>query len=152
MGYNHQLLTKIICHSFLLVYSSTFSSLQSADVFPVVASLPPKISYFQRERSENPKYVCASQAKFLVELSDFTFCGSPRGLCMSQVWISKPVVSCIEVEAMLLSVLNHFIGTFLCHRNSFICLWVVSCHFGCPMLLFQGHVACRKFILTGPRL
>ena len=38
-------------------------SLRSADVFPVVASLPPKNSYFWRERSDDRKYVCASQAK-----------------------------------------------------------------------------------------
>ena len=42
-----------------IVYSG---SLQSADVFPVVASLPPRISYFRRERSDDQIYVCASQA------------------------------------------------------------------------------------------
>ena len=41
-------------------------SLRSADVFPVVASLPPKINFrspIRRERSDDRKYVCASQAK-----------------------------------------------------------------------------------------
>ena len=42
-----------------IVYSG---SLRSAGVFPVVASLPPKISYFWRERSDNQIYVCTSQA------------------------------------------------------------------------------------------
>ena len=36
-------------------------SLRTADVFPVVASLPPKIN-FRRERSDDGKYVCRSQA------------------------------------------------------------------------------------------
>ena len=58
------------------------------------------------------------KAQFLEKLSDFIFCGSPWGLCMSLVLFSKPVVSCIEVEAMLLSVLKHFIGAFLCHGRS----------------------------------
>ena len=35
-------------------------SLRSADVFPVVTSLP------WRERSDDPKYVCASQARLKV--------------------------------------------------------------------------------------
>ena len=39
-------------------------SLRNADVFPVVASLPPKNNdvIFRRERSDDRKYVCASQA------------------------------------------------------------------------------------------
>ena len=39
-----------------------FNSLRSADVFPVVASLPPKIVNFRRGRCNDWKYVCASQA------------------------------------------------------------------------------------------
>ena len=39
-------------------------SLRTADVFPVVASLPPKnnVVTFRREKSYNRKYVCCSQA------------------------------------------------------------------------------------------
>ena len=37
----------------------SFCSLWTADVFRVVASLPPK---FRRERSDDRKYVCSSQA------------------------------------------------------------------------------------------
>ena len=48
------------------------------------------------------------------------------GVPMSLVWISKPVVSLIEEETMLLSIF--FFSAFLC----------------------QGHVACQNFTLTGP--
>ena len=37
-------------------------SLRSADVFPVVTSLPPKDNIFRRERGDDRKYACASQA------------------------------------------------------------------------------------------
>ena len=37
-------------------------SLRTADAFPVVVSLPPKNSYFRRERSDDRKCVCCSQA------------------------------------------------------------------------------------------
>ena len=42
-------------------------SLRSADVFPVVASLPPKnkLVNFRTERNDDRKYVCASQATWL---------------------------------------------------------------------------------------
>ena len=39
--------------------------MRSADVFPVVASLPPEINFW-RERSDDRKYVCRSQAKWSV--------------------------------------------------------------------------------------
>ena len=41
-------------------------SLRTADAFPVVASLPPKNSYFNdwRERRDERKCVCCSQATF----------------------------------------------------------------------------------------
>ena len=65
-----------LCNALLLVKIFTLSelcycdylsscvqvSLRSAGVFPVVASLPPKIVNFRRERSNDRKYVCASQA------------------------------------------------------------------------------------------
>ena len=41
------------------------SSLRTEDVFPVVASLPPKNNvYFRRKKSNDRKYVCGSQATF----------------------------------------------------------------------------------------
>ena len=45
-------------------------SLQSADAFPVVASLPPKnsVAIFRRERGDDRKCVCASQARFQIPL------------------------------------------------------------------------------------
>ena len=49
-----------------------------------------------------------------------------EGVPMSLVWISKPVVSLIEEETMLLSIF--FFSAFLC----------------------QGYVACQNFTLTGP--
>ena len=52
------------------VAGNVAGSLRSADVFPVVASLPPKINWlifgnFRRERSHDRKYVCASWATWL---------------------------------------------------------------------------------------
>ena len=41
---------------------SSSLSLRTADVFPVVPSLPPKVN-FRRERSDERKYVCGSQAR-----------------------------------------------------------------------------------------
>ena len=43
-------------------------SLRTADAFPVVASLPPKNSYFRRERSDERKCVCCSQARLCLLL------------------------------------------------------------------------------------
>ena len=45
-----------------LRYSPLEFSLRTADAFPVVASLPPKIAIFRRERSDDRKCVCCSQA------------------------------------------------------------------------------------------
>ena len=44
-----------------------WGSLRTADVFPVVASLPPK----NMERSDDGKYVCCSQAKRWIEADQF---------------------------------------------------------------------------------
>ena len=44
-------------------------SLRSADVFPVVASLPPK---------DDRKYVCASQATFNKNFNDFVLSAKAR--------------------------------------------------------------------------
>ena len=51
-------------------------SLRTADVFPVVTSLPP-INIFWRERSDDRKYVCVSQATD-VSLPEFFFEGRGR--------------------------------------------------------------------------
>ena len=44
---------------------TNYGCMRSADVFPVVASLPPEINFW-RERSDDRKYVCRSQAKWSV--------------------------------------------------------------------------------------
>ena len=49
------------------------ASLRTADVFLVVASLPPK-NIFWRERSDDRKYVCGSQVTD-VSLPEFFFWG-----------------------------------------------------------------------------
>ena len=46
-----------------------WGSLRTADVFPVVASLPPK----NMERSDDRKYVCCSQAKSWIEADQFRY-------------------------------------------------------------------------------
>ena len=46
-----------------------WGSLRTADVFPVVASLPPK----NMERSDDRKYVCCSQAKSWIEVDQFRY-------------------------------------------------------------------------------
>ena len=74
------------------------------------------------------------------------------GLHISPIWSSKPVISCIEKEAMPLSVFYHCICVFLCHCRSFD---PSLCHLSpfsllLLMLLFQSHVACPNFILKGP--
>ena len=46
-----------------------WGSLRTADVFPVVASLPPK----NMERSHDRKYVCCSQAKSWIEVGQFRY-------------------------------------------------------------------------------
>ena len=42
---------------------------RSADVFPVVAYLPPKINFVWRERSDDRKYVWTSQATLIIRSS-----------------------------------------------------------------------------------
>ena len=49
---------------FVFITVLVFASLRTADAFPVVASLP-------RERSDDRKCVCGSQAKFLLTLYFF---------------------------------------------------------------------------------
>ena len=66
--------TRSVSESFSPVHTKTLNmydtvSLRTADVFPVVASLPPRILllllllFFLRERSDERKYVCNSQAR-----------------------------------------------------------------------------------------
>ena len=53
-----------INQSFSYVHCFQGASLRTADAFPVVASLPPKnsVAIFRRERSDDRKCVCCSQA------------------------------------------------------------------------------------------
>ena len=72
---------------------------------------------------------------------------------MSPVRILKSVVLHIEEEAMsLLSViLLLYLGfclSYVVAVSTYLC--VVCHHFCCPMSLFQSHVSCRNFALTGP--
>ena len=74
------------------------------------------------------------------------------GLLMSLVGILNPVILHIEEEAMSLLVLI-FLLLYLCFSLlllQFQPIFVVCRHFYCPMSLFQDHVACRNFTLTGP--
>ena len=45
-----------------IINHNQIRSLRTADAFPVVASLPPKNSYFRTGRSDDRKCVCYSQA------------------------------------------------------------------------------------------
>jgi len=54
-----------------IVCNLATASLRTADVFPVVASLPTKIVIFRRERSDDRRYVCSSQAGPQPAGSDF---------------------------------------------------------------------------------
>ena len=65
------------------------------------------------------------------------------GLCVSLVWISKPVVSRIEGEAISLSVFSLFyvvvVSTHLC----------VNCHHFCSIVAVQRLCRLSEFTLTG---
>ena len=65
------------------------------------------------------------------------------GLCLSLVWISKPVVSRIEGEAISLSVFSLFyvvvVSTHLC----------VNCHHFCSIVAVQRLCRLSEFTLTG---
>ena len=50
--------------SIFLLLNLVRLSLRTADVFPVIASLPPKNLFFWRERRDDQKCICCSQAKF----------------------------------------------------------------------------------------
>ena len=63
---------------------------------------------------------------------------------MSLVWVSKPVFSRIEEDAMSLSVFSYCICIFLCHCRNFNPSLCCCHHFCCPMSLFQGHIASRN--------
>ena len=69
---------------------------------------------------------------------------------MSLVWISKPVFFHIEEEAMSLSSFYHCFALVFIVVTVWTHLSVVCHYFICFMSLFQGHVACQNFVLTGP--
>ena len=63
------------------------SSLRTADVFTVVASLPPK-KYFRRKRSDDRKCVCCSQARstrVFPKIKDYRF--SIRLFHLKRGWV-----------------------------------------------------------------
>ena len=100
----------------------------------------------------SPLHVTESLLVWSSAVRTFTLFQALLGeLHISSVWISKPVISCIEEEAISLSVFYYCICTFLCHCRSFnpsLCRllpFLLSL-----MSLFQGHVARQNFILTGP--
>ena len=66
-------------------------SLRSADVFTVVASLPPK---------DDQKYVCASQATFNKNFNDFVLSAKAR-LSKSEAVIIHPCFSRERVNKLL---------------------------------------------------
>ena len=53
-----------------------YNNLRTADAFLVVASLPPKNSYFRRERSDDRKCVCCSQARSTTDSTNYRKCVS----------------------------------------------------------------------------
>ena len=77
-------------------------------------------------------------------ISKFQFHQALLGeLCVSLVWISKPVVSRIKEEAMLLLVFTIVFALFSVAVAVLTHLCAVCCHFCFPVSLFQGDVICR---------
>lgn len=67
--------------------------------------------------------------------------------------LSKPVISHIEEEAMLLfDILLFLIAVFSVAVAVSAHLCIICRHFCCPMSLFHAHVTCRNLSLAWPHL
>ena len=107
-----------------------FPSLRTAGAFPVVASLPPKIAIFRRERCDDRKCVCCSQATVWVRAWGKGYW--PCFHAKSEKTNNSKLSSLTSFHEIGIYTLKTFLDQLFRFSNNYFLFWAE----GVPVLLF----------------